>query len=66
MKRMYLELNKLTHKQLNTLLQACTDEVRSRNGGPVLPEPNRTLIQMDKCVVLQRKNHGSIYERKPK
>ena len=66
MKRMYLELNKLTHKQLEKLLQACTDEVRARNGGPILPTPNRVGMQMDKCVVLQKRNGGTITERKPK
>jgi hypothetical protein len=66
MKRMFLELDKLTHKQLEKLLQSCTDEVRSRNGGPVLPTPNRTPLQMQKCVVLERYvGWSTTMERKP-
>ena len=63
---MYLELDKLTHKQLEKLLQACTDEVRSRNGGPVLPTPNRIQLQLRKCVMIDwGKRHKGYYERKP-
>lgn len=62
---MYLDLSKLTPRQLQRLEKDIALFKLGQKTGDSDVNP-RTPIAMNACVVLQRKNHGTVYGRKPK
>ena len=69
MKRMYLELTKLTDKQLDSLRFQINEEVGGRNSRTMRKQKPtvRAQIPMSKCTVLERTRVGTDVweERKP-
>jgi len=72
MKRMYLELTKLTDKQLDRLRFFINEEVGGRNSRTMRKQKPtvRAPVPMNKCVVLEGGKKGTPYllgyeERRP-